>query len=152
MTVLARTSRNLLDRLTGNYIRIRIIKCIWMVFHNVAYCNRPPLWSSGQSSWLQTQMYRFRLPALPDFLRNSGERDPLTLVSTIEEVLGRNSSGSGLETREYGRRDPLIWPRDTHPQKLALTSPTYGGHSVGIVCPYCNTYHYQSFQFCNFAP
>jgi hypothetical protein len=26
-------------------------------------------------------------------------------VSTTEELLGRNSSGSGLESREYGRRD-----------------------------------------------
>jgi hypothetical protein len=34
------------------------------------------------------------------------ERGPLSLVSTIEEVLGRNSSGSGLEIREYGSRDP----------------------------------------------
>jgi hypothetical protein len=33
-----------------------------------------------------------------------------------------------------GRRDPLRWPRDTlYPQKLALTSPTSGGLSVGIV-------------------
>jgi hypothetical protein len=41
---------------------------------------------------------------------------------------------SGLEIREYGRGDPLRWPRDTlYPQKLALTSPTSGGHSVGIV-------------------
>jgi hypothetical protein len=28
-------------------------------------------------------------------------------VSTIEELLGRNSSGSGLENREYGRGDTL---------------------------------------------
>jgi hypothetical protein len=28
-----------------------------------------------------------------------------SVVSTIEELLGRNSSGSGLESREYGRRD-----------------------------------------------
>jgi hypothetical protein len=34
------------------------------------------------------------------------ERGPLSLVSTIEELLGRNSSGSGLESREYGLRDP----------------------------------------------
>jgi hypothetical protein len=34
------------------------------------------------------------------------ERDPLSLVSTIEELLGRNSSGFGLENREYGRGDP----------------------------------------------
>jgi hypothetical protein len=35
------------------------------------------------------------------------ERGPLSLVSTIEEILGRNSSGSDLENREYGRGDPL---------------------------------------------
>jgi hypothetical protein len=34
------------------------------------------------------------------------ELGPLSLVSTIEELLGRKSSGSGLEGREYGRRDP----------------------------------------------
>jgi hypothetical protein len=31
-------------------------------------------------------------------------RGPLSLVSTIEELLGRKSSGSGLESREYGFR------------------------------------------------
>jgi hypothetical protein len=31
------------------------------------------------------------------------ERGPLKLVSTIEELLGRNSSGSGLQSREHGR-------------------------------------------------
>jgi hypothetical protein len=34
------------------------------------------------------------------------ERGSLSLVSTIEELLGRNSSGYGLEIRKYGRRDP----------------------------------------------
>jgi hypothetical protein len=33
------------------------------------------------------------------------ERAALSLVSTIEELLGRKSSGSGLEIREYGRRN-----------------------------------------------
>jgi hypothetical protein len=33
------------------------------------------------------------------------ERGPLSLVSTLEELLGRNSNGSGLERRECGRRD-----------------------------------------------
>jgi hypothetical protein len=62
------------------------------------------------------------------------ERGPLSLVSTTEELLGRNSSGSGLENREYGRGDPLRWPRDTLcSQKLVLTSPKSGGRSVGIV-------------------
>jgi hypothetical protein len=62
------------------------------------------------------------------------ERGPLSLVSISEELLERNSSGSDLETREYGRGDPLRWPRNTlYPQKLALTSPTSGGRSVCIV-------------------
>jgi hypothetical protein len=48
------------------------------------------------------------IPALPDFLSIVGlERGPLSLVSTIEELLGRESSGSGLENREYGRGDLL---------------------------------------------
>jgi hypothetical protein len=62
------------------------------------------------------------------------ERGPLSFVITIEEILGTNSSGSGLENREYGRGDPMSLPRDTLcPQKLALTSPTRGGRSVGVV-------------------
>jgi hypothetical protein len=63
------------------------------------------------------------------------EWGPLSLVSTIEELLGRNSSGSGLENRQYSCGDLLCWPRNTlYPQKLALTSPTSGGRSVGIIC------------------
>jgi hypothetical protein len=34
------------------------------------------------------------------------ERGPISHVSAIEELLGRKSSGTGLENREYGRRDP----------------------------------------------
>jgi hypothetical protein len=46
----------------------------------------------------------------------------------------KKSSSSCLENREYGRRDPSRWPRSTlYPQKLAITSPTSGGRSVGIV-------------------
>jgi hypothetical protein len=53
---------------------------------------------------------------------------PLSLVSTIEELLGRKSSGSGLESREHGRKDSSRWPRGTlYPQKLAVTSLTSGG-------------------------
>jgi hypothetical protein len=54
------------------------------------------------------------------------ERGPLSLVSITEELFERNSSGYGLE--EYGRGDPLRWPR-----KLALTSPKSGDRTVGIV-------------------
>jgi hypothetical protein len=53
------------------------------------------------------------------------ERGPLSLVSITEEL---------LEWEINGRGNPLRWPRDTlYPQKLALTSPTVGGRSVGIV-------------------
>jgi hypothetical protein len=41
------------------------------------------------------------------------ERGRLSLVTTIEELLGRKSSGSGPEIREYGRRDPSSWPCGT---------------------------------------
>jgi hypothetical protein len=34
-------------------------------------------------------------------------RSLLRLVSSIEELLGRTSSGSDLESLEYGRGDPL---------------------------------------------
>jgi hypothetical protein len=62
------------------------------------------------------------------------ERGPLSLVSTTEELLGRNSSCSGIEIRDYGRRDLSRWPRGTlYPQKMALTSETSSGRSVGIV-------------------
>jgi hypothetical protein len=35
------------------------------------------------------------------------DRGPLSLVSAIDELLGRNSRGSGLENREYDCGDPL---------------------------------------------
>ena len=47
------------------------------VVHEVTYfelypTTRPPLWSCGQSFWLQIQRSRVRFPALPDFLSSSG--------------------------------------------------------------------------------
>jgi hypothetical protein len=95
----------------------------------------PPLWSSGQSSWLQIQRSEFDSRRYQIFWEVVGlERGPLSLVSTTEELLGWKRSGSGLESREYGRRDPSRWLRDTlYPQKLALTSPISGSRSVGIV-------------------
>jgi hypothetical protein len=56
------------------------------------------------------------------------ERGPLSLVSTIEELLERKSSGSGLEIREYGRRDLSLCPHGImYQENLTLTSPTSGG-------------------------
>jgi hypothetical protein len=60
----------------------------------------PPLWSSGQRSGFDSRRYQI-------FRGVVGlERDPLSLVSTTEELLGKKSSGSCLENREYDRRDP----------------------------------------------
>jgi hypothetical protein len=48
------------------------------IIHQLSYyftltqSGRPPLWSSGQSSWLQILRSWVRFPALPDFLRSSG--------------------------------------------------------------------------------
>jgi hypothetical protein len=68
-----------------------------------------PLWSSGQSS------RRYQI-----FWGVVGlEWGPLSLVSTIEELLERKSSSSSLESLEYGHRDPSLWPRGTlYPQKV----------------------------------
>jgi hypothetical protein len=97
--------------------------------------SRPPLWSRGQSSWLQIQRSGFDSRHWQIFWAVvCPERGPLSLVSTTDELLGRKSSGSGIENREYGRRDPSRWPRGTlFPQKFALTWLTSGDRSVGIV-------------------
>jgi hypothetical protein len=97
--------------------------------------SRPPLWSSGQSSRLQIQRSGFDFRLYQIFWEVLGlKRGPFRLVSTIEELLGRKSSSSGLENRDHGRLDPRSWPRGTlFPQDLTLTLLTSGGRSVGIV-------------------
>jgi hypothetical protein len=55
-------------------------------------------WISGQTSWLQIERSGFDSRCYQIFLKAVGlERGPLNLVSTIEELLGRKSSGCGLE-------------------------------------------------------
>jgi hypothetical protein len=83
-----------------------------------------PLLSSCRNSWLQVQRSGFDSWCYQIFWEVVGlKRGPLSLVSTIEELLGRKSIGSGLENLEYSSRDPSRWPRNTIcPQKLALTS------------------------------
>jgi hypothetical protein len=91
----------------------------------------PPLWSSGQSSWLKIQRSGFDSRRYQIFWEVVGlEWDPLSLMSTNEELLERKSSSSGLENREYNHREchadhmaPSICKR------LALTSPTSSGRS-----------------------
>jgi hypothetical protein len=58
----------------------------------------PPLWSSGQSSWLLIQRSGFDSRRCQIFWEVVGlERRPLSLVSAIEEILERKSSESNLE-------------------------------------------------------
>jgi hypothetical protein len=104
----------------------------------VVYHLTPPLWSSGQSSWLKIQRSVFdsrRYQISWDVV--CLERGPFSLVSTIEELLEIKSSGSGLEIRDHGSRHPWCswcWPRDTlYPQNLTLTLPTSGSRSIVIV-------------------
>jgi hypothetical protein len=74
----------------------------------------PPLWSSGQSFWLQIQRSRVR------FLADSR-------FSEKQRVWNGVNSASWGQLR-------LRWPRGTlYPKKLTLTPPTSGGRSVGIV-------------------
>jgi hypothetical protein len=51
--------------------------------------NRPPLWSSGQSSWLQIRRPGFDSRHYQKKKVMGLERSPLSLVSTTEELLDR---------------------------------------------------------------
>jgi hypothetical protein len=74
---------------------------------------RPPLWSSGQSSWLQIQRSGFDYRLYQIFWEVVGlKRGPLSLVSTIEELPEKKSSGSKSKNWDYGLADPPRWQRD----------------------------------------
>jgi hypothetical protein len=59
------------------------------LFFLLSAIKRPPLWSSGQSSWLQIQGSRVRFPG--HYKKNvvGLERGPLSLMGTTEELLDR---------------------------------------------------------------
>ena len=62
---------------------------------------RPPLWSSGQSFWLQIQRSSVRFPALPDFLSSSGSGTGSTQPREVNwGATWIKSSGSGPENRD----------------------------------------------------
>jgi hypothetical protein len=111
-----------------NYSRPRIVSTAvrYNAAHSSEFCLTEALscllWSSGQGSCLQIQRSRIDSRSHQILWEVVGlERGPLCLVSTTEELLGRKSSGSGVEIREYGRRDPSRWPRGTlYPQKVGI--------------------------------
>jgi hypothetical protein len=61
------------------------------------------------------------------------ERGVLSLMSIIEELLGRNSSGSGVEIEITAVGIRSADHVALYQQKLALTSRTSGGRLVSIV-------------------
>jgi hypothetical protein len=106
------------------------------IFYGGMQCDMDRLCGlGGQGSWLQIQRPGFDSWRYQIFWEVAGlERGLPSLVSTIEEQLERKGSVSGLENCEYDRRDASRWQLGTfYPQKLALTSPTSRGCSVGTV-------------------
>jgi hypothetical protein len=61
------------------------------------------------------------------------ERGPLSLVSTTEELLDRNVAAPVLKTENTAVGIRHADPVAPCQQKLAITSPTSGSRSVGIV-------------------
>jgi hypothetical protein len=94
--------------------------------------SRPPQWSSGQSSSLQIQRSEFNPRPYEIFWEVVGPElgGPLSLVSTIQELLERKRSCSCVEDRDYGGRgSAALTTRHPSIRKSALTSPTSGGRS-----------------------
>jgi hypothetical protein len=107
------------DFLIIQHVAWLLYQCSYLRVWNTFYNFFVSLWSSGQSSWLQIQRSWFDSWRYQFFWEVSGlERSPLSVVSTVGELLGRKSSGSGLENREYGHEDRLYWPRDTPPANV----------------------------------
>jgi hypothetical protein len=74
---------------------------LWRKYLGNLGLDRLSLWYSGQSSWLQIQRSGFDFRSYQIFWEVVGlERGPLSLVSTIEELLGRKSRGSVLRPWE----------------------------------------------------
>jgi hypothetical protein len=117
------------------------------IFHFRKY-SWPPLWSSGQSSWLQ-----IRRPGLDSrhYQKKKSSGSWTRSTQPREYNWGatwKKSSRSCLENREYGCRDPPRWPRCIlYPQKLALTSSTSGARSVGIVRSRTKTMEFSWVEF-----
>jgi hypothetical protein len=108
---------------------------------------RPPLWSSGQSSWLQIRRPGFDSRHYQKKVVDL-ERGPLSLVSTTEELLDGKVAAPVYKTENTAvgiRHADHVTPSIR--KTLAITSPTSGGRSVGIVLSRTQT---MEFFFCFF--
>jgi hypothetical protein len=95
---------------------------------------RSPLWSSGDSSWLQIRRPGIDSQHYQKKKLVGLERGPISLVSTTEELLDRKVAAPVYKT-EYtvvGIRH-LDHVAISIRKKLTITSPTSRGLSVGIV-------------------
>jgi hypothetical protein len=107
------------------YFREDSIRAKFLYYHLE---NWTVLWSSRQSSWLRIQRSVFDSRHYQIIWEVVGlEQGPLRLVITTEELRSRKSSLRPSEIRHADYATPL------YQQKLALTSETSGGRSVGIV-------------------
>jgi hypothetical protein len=115
-----------------------MVNCMWdcvaEIFHDIfvdhIQLNSAPLWSSDQIFCIHIERSTFDSRSYQIFWEVVGlEWGPLSLMGTTEGLLGRNSSDWGLESREYGRGNPLRWLRNTvYHQMLALTSRNCDGY------------------------
>jgi hypothetical protein len=99
------------------YIYIYIYIC------GLEFVQRPPLWSSGCSSWLLTQRSWVRFPALPNFLHSKGSVTGSTQPREGKwGATWKKSSASGLE--KWDQRPWEILRADhvtpLYPQKLGI--------------------------------
>jgi hypothetical protein len=116
-------------------IHVHVCVCATQIYRKYVP-SWPPLWCGGQSSWLQMQRSEFDSRHYQIFWEVVGlEWCPLSLVSTIEKLLERKSSGSGLETQDYGRRwsSTLTTQQPSIHKSWNCLLPTSGGRLVRIV-------------------
>jgi hypothetical protein len=97
-----------------DFVVLSVGRLLLSCYSRGLWSSGPLLWSRDLSSWLQTQRSGFDSRRYQIFWEVAGlQRGPLSIVSIIEELLERKSSGFGLDNRDYDRRDPLRWVRDT---------------------------------------
>jgi hypothetical protein len=124
-------------QLRERFIRLQI--CL----HVCVFVVRSPQWSGDRSSWLQIQRSGFNSRRYQTFREVVVlERFSLSSVSTIEVLLERKFSDSGLDSRKYGRRDPS---RDH--VAPSIRSLADSGNSICSIVYYYYYYYYYYYGY-----